>query len=451
MADRGQRHHGAHSTLFVLLVVGSIAALVLAVVGRAAEVSKVPIAQTSTIGGQTVGIADAQAVVPAETTADEGAAKASSPETSSETPVAEAPSDPTEAELDEAREKLEREEALSTPEAVAEREASRYAYTDLLPEQAEALLRERFAAQLAQIDADPSRVLSDVVLEEITSPTEALVSIEGEKALLESSVPLRAPDDGIGMTKVDLGLEETEGRFAPRNSLVDVSLPKSAADRIQVGGIGLNVATERAATSVARPFGEEDLYLPEVAEDTGLLLSPITGGVEVSALVLSRRSPEQLSFEVAMPAGARLLPSPEGGAEVVDVAQGKVLATISAPHALDAQGTDIPVALSVKGNSVVLELAHRSMDIAYPAFIDPEIEENWWGFADTSKLNYWSWQWSGVGPEDYIGWRSCIVKCWGSGLYVRSRSNFTYPAGSYGRWWFVPQGSTTYLRRVIFG
>jgi YD repeat-containing protein len=346
---------------------------------------------------------------------------------------------------------LEREEALETPQAVAEREESQYAYTDLTPEQAEALLRERFAPQLNQIDADPSRVLADVALEKVVSPTEALVTVDGERSLIESSVPLRAPEEDGEMSKVDLGLAETGSGFVPENSLVDVTLPDSAAGQIQVGDIALEIAGEETAGSAARPFSKEDLYLPEVAEDTSLLFSPITGGVELSALILSRRSPEQISFRVTMPSGAELLPASDGGAEVVDSETGDMLVRIGAPQAVDAQGTMVPSRLSVQEDLVTIEFPHRSLDIAYPLFVDPEIEENWSGFADTSKLNYWNWQWSGVGSEDYIGWRSCIVTCWGNGLYVRSRSNFTYPGGSYGRWWFVPQGSTTYMRRVVFG
>ncbi|HEU4462838.1 MAG TPA: DUF6531 domain-containing protein, partial [Solirubrobacterales bacterium] len=73
-------------------------------------------------------------------------------------------------------------------------------------------------------------------------------------------------------------------------------------------------------------------------------------------------------------------------------------------------------------------------------------------FNGGSNLGYWHWAWGGVaGAEDYIGRTYCIVTCWGPGLYVRARSNFTYPAGSWGRWWFTPQGSTTYMRRVILG
>jgi tripartite motif-containing protein 71 len=443
MVSTGLERRGRQAAVFALFFVACVALALLA--NPAMDASG---ATGSSAEEPRMGVSDA---VVAGATSYEGEAEMV-PSESSEAKEAspEGVGDPTEAELEEAREDDEREEALSTPDAAAERVNSRYAYTDLSPEQSEELLRQRFAVQLEQIDADPSRALSDVVLEEVTSPTEALVSIEGEKALIESSVPLRAPDDGE-LAKLDLELEQTGQGYVPKNSLAELSLPDTAAGQIQVGQVGVSVATEKAAASIPRRFGEEDLYLPEAAEDTSLLLSPITGGVELSALVLSRNSPEQLPLDVTVPPGAVLRAASGGGAEVVDLAQQKTLATISAPHAWDAQGTSLPVALSVKGNSVSLELAHQAMDIAYPAFIDPEIEENWSGFADTSKLNYWSWQWYGVGPEDYIGWRSCIVTCWGNGLYVRSRSNFTYPGGTWGRWWFVPQGSTTYMRRVILG
>ena len=254
------------------------------------------------------------------------------------------------------------------------------------------------------------------------------------------------------MAKVDLELEEAEDGYSPANSLVELSLPKSGAGAIQVGDIEVSLKTEDGVDSPSRRFGE-DLYLPEVAIDTDMLLSPITGGVEISVLVLSQKSPEQLNFSLGLPPGAELRASRDGGVEVFSQEKKESLATISTPFAIDAQGTPVPARLAVEQGEVIIEFPHRGLDVAYPIFVDPEIEENWSGFADISKLNYWTWQYSGVGVEDYIGWRSCIVpgSCWGNGLYVRSRSNFSYPGGSFGRWWFVPQGSTTYMRRVVLG
>ncbi|HEU5252650.1 MAG TPA: DUF6531 domain-containing protein [Solirubrobacterales bacterium] len=342
------------------------------------------------------------------------------------------------------------QEELESPQAEAERETSEFAYADLsVPEEKE-LLREQFDAVLASIDADPARVLADLVLERVDSPTEALVTVDGEKVMLEAEVPLRVPVDDGSLHKVELDLEAVDGGYVPANPLVDLELPASSNGPIAIGDAGLAITAVGADDAAASPLGEGDLFLPRVDEDTSLLLSPIAGGLELSAMLASRNSPERLAFEVALPQGAVLREAVGGGAEVIDAA-GSVLATITPPQALDAQGTEVPVTLRTEDNSLFLDLAHQEMDVAYPLFIDPEIKEDWSGFADTSKLAYWQWSWGGVGSEDFIGKTSCIVTCWGNGLYVRSRSGFSYPKGSWGRWWFTPQGSTTFMRRVVLG
>ncbi|HEX5988673.1 MAG TPA: DUF6531 domain-containing protein [Solirubrobacterales bacterium] len=347
---------------------------------------------------------------------------------------------------------LQRDEALETPQAATEREDSEFAYAGLTAEQEATLLQNRFAPQLEAIDADPARALADVVIERIDSPTEALVTLDGEKALLESEVPLQAPEEDGDLHKVELGLEETPDGYEPANPLVDLALPDSAQDPIGIGDDGLAITPVGAGDAAATPIGDEDLLLPAVHEDTSLLLSPIAGGLELSAMLASRKSPQQLSFDVDLPQGASLRPAESGGAEVVG-ADGEPIATITAPHAVDAQGTEVPATLAVASDSLSIDVPHQELDVAYPLFVDPEINELWGSFANNpGPLSYWHWSWSGVaGAEDYIGRTSCIVTCWGNGLYVRARSNFTYPAGSWGRWWFTAQGSTTYMRRVVLG
>jgi hypothetical protein len=346
---------------------------------------------------------------------------------------------------------LQRDESLETPQAAAAREDSEYAYADLTASQEAGLLQDSFATQLDAIDADPARALADVTIERLDSPTEALVTLDGEKALLESEVPLRAPEEDGDLHKVELGLEETPTGYEPANPLVDLTLPASAADPIGIGDEGLAITPVGASATPATPLGEEDLLLPAAHEDTSFLLSPIAGGLELSAMLASRNSPQQLAFDVTLPQGASLRAGESGGAEVVG-ADGEPIATIGAPHAVDAQGTEVPATLAVEGSRLSIVVPHQELDVAYPLFVDPPIEEIWTGFADTSKLSYWHWSWAGVaGAEDYIGRTSCIVTCWGNGLYVRARSNFSYPAGSYGRWWFTPQGSTTYMRQVNLG
>ena len=348
---------------------------------------------------------------------------------------------------------LEPEPATDSSQAIAEREESEFAYANLTPQQEEELLREHFAPQLQAIDADPARALADVTLKRIDSPTEALATVDGETVLLESEVPLRTAEEDGELHKVELGLEETAGGYEPANPLVDVSLPGTAAESIGIGDEGLAVTPVGTGDVPASEFGEEDLFLPAAREDTSFLLSPIAGGLELSAMLASRNSPQQLAFDVDLPQGAALRANETGGAEVVDAA-GNVTTSISAPYAVDAQGADVPAALAVEGSQLVISVPHQGLDVAYPIFVDPEfIEEDWSGFADASKLSYWKWSYSGVGPEDFIGKTSCIVaNCgWGNGLYLRARSGFAYPAGSWARWWFTPQGSTTFMRRVILG
>jgi sugar lactone lactonase YvrE len=367
----------------------------------------------------------------------------------------EAPAAPSEEQLAEAIAEEEaaeanRDEWLTSPQAANEREASEYAYTELTAPEEEELLKSSFVPQLGQLESDPARLLSHVQLDQVFSQNEAQVTLEGEKMLLESSIPIRVSEEG-DLRKVDLGLDETENGYAPANPIVDLSLPETAAGPIQVGESGLAISIEGASPgSSVRRFDEGDLFLPEVHKDSSVLLSPIAGGVDISTLLLSRESPEQLPLGVTLPAGAVLRPSENGGAEVL-AGDGNLLTNVNPPRAVDAQGTEVPTTLSVEGESLVVGVPHRSMDVAYPILVDPEVVENWSGWSDPSALGYWKWQWAGVAEKDYIGQTSCIVTCWGSGLYVRSRSSFTYPAGSFGRWWFTVQGSTTYMWRVVLG
>jgi Domain of unknown function (DUF6531) len=84
-------------------------------------------------------------------------------------------------------------------------------------------------------------------------------------------------------------------------------------------------------------------------------------------------APEQYRYRVSLPKGAALWES-DGGAVISQ--GGVVLARIPAPRAHDAQGTSVPVRMSVSGDELVLTVAHRGRDLAYPLLVDPEIVVN---------------------------------------------------------------------------
>src|SRR3954452_1615693 len=123
----------------------------------------------------------------------------------------EEPSLPSEEQLSEAIAEEEvaeasKDEWLASPEAANERGASEYAYTDISATEEEELLRTSFTTQLEQLESDPARQLSHVQLDQVFSQNEAQVTVDGERMLLESSIPIRAPEGDGSLRKVDLGL-----------------------------------------------------------------------------------------------------------------------------------------------------------------------------------------------------------------------------------------------------
>jgi hypothetical protein len=43
--------------------------------------------------------------------------------------------------------------------------------------------------------------------------------------------------------------------------------------------------------------------------------------------------------------------------------------------AVDAQDRDVPVSMEVRGEQLVVSIAHREADVAYPILVDPSIED----------------------------------------------------------------------------
>ena len=120
----------------------------------------------------------------------------------------------------------------------------------------------------------------------------------------------------------------------------------------------------------AELLGDKNLFIPETDIDTDTLVAPIAGGVEVFEQLRSPESPQEFRFPfTAFPEGAKLVKADHGGAEVISArrdARGSAGAS-----AVDAQGTSVPVKMSIEGDALVIGIAHRSADVAYPLLLDP--------------------------------------------------------------------------------
>lgn len=351
------------------------------------------------------------------------------------------------------REEAEYEEWLATPEAVEQREKSQLAFGDLSQEKSEELLKSVFGQQLEALNTDPSRFLSDAQLVRTLGESGAVVKDEGEGSLLETTVPVRTEDEEGQLAKVDLSLEATLEGFQTENAISDLVLPASADEPIQVGEEGFEIVQGRVADSSASRFGDKNLFYPSVLPDTDLLVAGNSLGAELFDLLRSKDSPEDLRFEIGVPEGAELRSDEHGGAEVVR--EGERLTLIPKPYALDAQGTEIPVQMEVEGGSIIVHVAHRDGDYAYPALLDPIIEDwvnqgnNWYGGNNWGALeNPGPWKYtrnnSNIGAE---GGETCCWEGSHAGLLVNMRAAF-YGPEQFGQWAYTTRNAKTYITHV---
>jgi YD repeat-containing protein len=331
-------------------------------------------------------------------------AVADEPEASAPTEAAE-PLAPDAADISEAFERVRRqeearEEELEEPRFVAEREASRTEYADATPAEVEELLRAKFGETLAEMNLDPARFLSNAELDRPLGESAGVVTKEGQTSLMEGPIPVEAENEAGELEKVDLSLEASPEGFEPENPIVDTTIGATAEEGVELGGEeGLEVTQAGADDSSGRAFGDKNILFPEVDEgsETDLLVSPTASGVELSDLLRSVDSPDTLRFHLSLPAGASLH-LVAGGAAEVEGSDGSTLALIPKPSGVDAQGTYVPVALEVEGDSIVLQTHHREEDLAYPIFIDPEVvyedwqHPNWYENQRLGAIGYWHWE-----------------------------------------------------------
>ncbi|MFL5900580.1 MAG: DUF6531 domain-containing protein [Solirubrobacterales bacterium] len=362
---------------------------------------------------------------------------ASPAEGSEEPPAEELPApDFSEIELEEA----EHAEWLLSPEAESQREASRTAYTSLSVSETGNLLLEAFSEQIKELNADPARVLSELEIEEPLDAYGALIAAgEGESAILESSVPVESELGGEGKAPVDLSLEESGNDFVPQNPLTEVELPGSAQEPIQLQS-GLEVELP-ASDHEAEALGEMNLFYPATATDTDTLLAPIAGGVEVFEQLRSPESPEEFSFDLSLPAGATLQASEAGGAEVLSASQ-EMIAEVPPPTGVDAQGTEVPVTMSIEGDSLLLEVPHSSSKFAYPLLVDPAF------LSDTPTLTSSEWHSQASGNYAFAKGTAANGAPY---IAVWARNNENYAANTDGQWLYTAPGETTFIEEATFG
>jgi hypothetical protein len=368
----------------------------------------------------------------------------------------------------------QRAEWLESPQAISEREQSRSAFRELSDAAALDLLSSRWADVLRPPLPDAETLVgSDEIAGFADDATMRVDGLNGhDDRLIVSDIPLRAPNESGVKEPTDVDLSKEGEDFIPENSTADVTMPVALEDGATVDVIEVTPSGQAEGVKID---GDTVAY-PNAELDTDVALVSTLTGIETFHQLRSDRAPEDLLLDVAVPGGASLEATPSGGVNVVD-ADGLV-ASISPATAVDAQGEPVPAGLAIDGSAVVIHVDHQDADVAYPILVDPFVEEDWahngttnttgtWfhqNAAAIAGLNRWSHTHSAnIADNVYAPRLQCYAPvaytCYSpshngsaaDGLHMLVRSNTTYPAGSYGEWYYVPPGFSTRINRVDWG
>jgi hypothetical protein len=351
----------------------------------------------------------------------------------------------------------EHENEISTPVAEAEREDSVDAFAGLGAGAVIDLVTDVFAEPLEALTTLPTDpLLSSESAPEFNtgSDTSARIDPPGaeDSELVVSDTPLKNSADQV----VSGQLQATGSGFEPKAALAGVDLPTNAGGAVSLSDVGVQFDFAEAndtpgqLVDVASGSGKEMVLYPNTQTDTDTAVTYTLMGIETFNYLRSVESPESLSLDYDLPEGATLQATDDGGAIILD-SDGEALVTVLAPFAVDAQGTNVPMALTVDGSSIVLDVPHRDGDFAYPIMVDPvQHVRDWW--TNGSSPGFEGWSFYQDGTTQYNSSLDCpsslasVDPCGGTGagVYVSAVPTRTYPAGSKAYWrWVAPGGASS--------
>jgi hypothetical protein len=350
---------------------------------------------------------------------------------------------------------------VGQPSSAAARDArvrSRTAFRGLSPAEARQTLLARHPSLASQPGWLTFPSLSPLADSEPLGPY--LLSVDGgdrADSVVLTSQPVAFRDRAGDLRKIDLGLErDGSDDLVTRSSPSDLSLPDALDQGISVGEGGRrfsvlpdvsNGASEAAVEQYAAFYGDVD-------PDTDFVVKPVFGGVETFSILRSPASPEELRLRLSGGVGSELRSM--GGEDGFVLSQGdEDLAAISPPQAWDAQHRPVAVQTSVDGEDLVLRVAHRNSDVAYPIVVDPTVidtcsfftsmatgcQVDAWESSTSSTYNAGTAGWAFEGPADgryapYAG-----PGYLGNGLYIRNTALNYFWNGEAADWYYrAPRG-----------
>jgi YD repeat-containing protein len=276
----------------------------------------------------------------------------------------------------------QREAQRLTPEAFAARATSQTAYQHIDGAQAKQLAASTFPRLIEEPVGGAPRLPTGEKITSYESDYTAQVDLpERRHAVIESIAPIARQTSPGHETPIDLNLSETSGQFQPVTPVVALSIPKQLRDGVQIAHTGVSVTpVDGSGAAVSGAEGEiagADVMYANTLPDADTLVKPTTLGVSIETILRSAQSPHELFFRVGLSPSAELQAAHDGTGGVDVVENGSTSATIPAPSAQDAEGTSVPVTMTVHGNVVAVTVPETSQ-YRLPIVVDPTVYDLHW-------------------------------------------------------------------------
>jgi hypothetical protein len=334
-------------------------------------------------------------------------------------------------------------EQVEADPAVDPLAAEELPHTGLDRSQAEELLSEVFGGGLEA----SAELLDELEVEAFRSDNVAVVAPPepgADPGLLSSLLPLRAEDEQGNKQLIDLSLESEGDHLEPGNPLVPVEIPSQLSDGITFPGTGIVIdLANREADRQASEVGDATAFFPNVGPDSDFVVTAIPTGIETYTQLRSPEAPTSEVFDLRLPQGAELQETPRG-AQVLDTG-GAVILSISAPSAIDAEGTQVPVSVHVSSGNRVTVSVDPPAGAAYPILVDPVFENYTWMNSNSNTGIYTDWRSATQNQEAlWPSWIGVWSNTSHAGLNLRSYAKPIAP-GSQANWnYYVPRYFSDY-------
>ena len=333
---------------------------------------------------------------------------------------------------------LARRSRLQGPAAVLARQQSRYAYDQLAARGVGRLLSASFPSVVDR-SAGADGIPGAARVTRYLSSHAAQIALPGKRdGVLEALHPLARPVGKGHFAAIDLALHASGRGFAPVNPAVDVLIPQRISEGVSAPGDGVSLIP---VDSHGRPLGgspgELDgatVIYANTATASDALAKPTPEGFQLDAALRSVESPQQLRYRVDVPAQSHMVQERPSGA--IRIVRGRVtIGSILPPGAQDSAGSSVPVAMALKGSTIVLSVAHRAGSYQYPIEVDPEYNDHQLVKTPSGKRSNWEFKSSNEAIFKHVETYEGSEKEW-----LETSATSAYKSSEFGFWVYETKG-----------